>query len=221
MEVGKVESHIELDDPRFPPAWILGNDIADTLAEQTAEEVALPFAVSEAIHWIDAVAAMVRTRLAATHIDAMERDPRSREPPVELKRTRDVARDRRKKEIAEAIACTQHVLPERPVDAYRVRARKRGGMTCITCGGAPTYANRLAWLKQPCCAPAPLAFYPEYSVPRAEAATTIGNQQVHPSHPVIFVPDSGTWICTLCGNTGSEFLRGLASVCNCNNWRDQ
>ena len=173
----------------------------------------MPYAAVGPIHWVDATAALVRARLAATMADAVERDPRTRDPTVQLPATSRATRHaERQDELAAARIDTQHTLAAHADrDLEQVDEPLEQELRCPTCGTAATVGNELLWLRSPCVARAPLPFCPEAAA--VPTQITIGNQTIHHSHHAVYVKRLSVWSCTACGMHATSLLRGLAAEC--------
>ena len=85
--VEKIESHLDLEDDTkwagiYPRSWVLGNSWADIFAGGAAEDAALPYSVIGTVEGVDDISQGVRDRIAATLIDAAEKDPRPPRTPA-------------------------------------------------------------------------------------------------------------------------------------------
>ena len=210
IEVHKVESHLDLNDStlwldRYPRSWVLGNTWADTFAAAAAEDAALPSSVLAAVEWIDNIATRIRNRIAATLIDAAEKDPRSVAPPLPkkaVKRKGDV-RKQRQKARAENLARTKHTVTKANGQRY----------TCAVCGETPSAKDVDVWLAKECVTPCLRPFCPDVATPTMGAPVKVGLSTIHPSHTAAYSPALELWFCSTCGAQASKFLKDLATPC--------
>ena len=204
VEVHKVESHLELDGPEVrsgevPYAWVYGNQHADVIAGETAAEFAVPYAQVAAVDWVDAQAHLIRKRLAATLIDAAEKDLRARKAPPAPPPLR---RKKKEAQLLAATSSTDHSLPTPPLVLNK----------CLVCGTVPAKKQLLKWLATPCVPPVPLPFCPSASR-GGDLPIALGTTTVHASHAPVFYEEQGYWACTTCGAAGGARLKGLAAIC--------
>ena len=207
VEVRKIESHLDRDHPEvvngtYPLAWVYGNDSADELAGEAAADAQLPASSVEAVKWVDALAAKVRTRLAVTLQDAAQKDPRRHAPPRPPK-TKVPAAACRRTALDLALAASKHL----PV------LDKAGAYACRACGTSAHVADAVPWLRTPCTPPAPLPFCAEAAALPAGAEVRLGNAVIHRTHQPVFYADQRTWACTSCGRAAVNFMRELADPC--------
>ena len=207
VEVLKIESHLDRDHPEvvngtYPLAWIFGNDSADELAGEAAADAQLPASSVEAVKWVDALAAKVRTRLAVTLQDAAQKDPRRHAPPKPPKIKVPAAASRRTA-LDLALAASKHL----PV------LDEAGAYACRACGTSAHVADAVPWLRTPCNPPAPLPFCAEAAAPAAGVEVRLGNAIIHKTHQPVFYADQRTWACTSCGRAAVSFMRELADPC--------
>jgi ribonuclease HI len=208
--VDKVESHLDIKDDtkwrdRYPASWVLGNSWADLFAGATAEDAALPFDVVGAIDWIDDVAACIRDRIAATLLDAAEKDPRGLTPPTPSPKKRAKGDAKRNKATLrdKNLAATKHSIAK--VEGQRY--------VCSVCGSAPLAADLDAWLLADCVMPLSRPFAPDAAAPSGSAPIKIGRTSIHSSHTPSFSTMLGFWFCSTCGAKGKRYLQGLAAPC--------
>ena len=186
------------------------------MADQTAEEADLPYATVAAIHWTDATAALVRGRLAATLADAIERDPRTRDPANEIaKAKRKPKQVLRQNALADARRSTQHRVAadvERDIDDVCDELERN--LKCLRCGTTATIGDELVWLQSPCVVPTASPFCPEAAAPPAGTRAKVGSRLIHETHKPQNVRELAIWICTACGANAASLLRALAAPCN-------
>ena len=207
VAVLKIESHLDCQHPdvingTYPLAWIFGNDTADELAGEAAADAQIPATRVEAVKWVDALAATVRTRLAATLQDAAAKEPRRHAPPRPAKKRAPVSAGRRSA-LEAALASTQHS----PV------ADAAGAYSCRACGTAAHLSDAAPWLRTPCVTPKALPFCAVAAAPPAGAEVRLGNAVIHRSHQPVFFAEQRTWACTTCGRSAVNFMRELAEIC--------
>ena len=207
VEVCKIESHLDelhpsVVDGTYPLAWVKGNDAADVLAGEAAADAQVPSATAEAIAWVDAIAHLVRVRLAATLADAAEKDPHRSVPPKPAKK-RVAAATAQRAALERALAATKHT----PV------VDQTGAYACCGCGTSAHKADALPWLLTACTPPTPLPFCAKAAAAPAGVEVRLGNATIHKSHSPLFFSEQRTWACSTCGCAAVDFMRQLAITC--------
>ena len=206
--VVRIDSHLSESEAvglEIPLEYFHANAEADRIAGVQAEGAQLDPILIKEVHSWDQAARLVRDRLAATFLDAVDKDPHREASFEKLPKTdrRGVLKAER---MLRALRGTQH------------RSRVRVGKTwrCKDCGGRPSAGVLLQWLASPCV---PLdargnRAAPVYDGPAVPGqGVMVRRSTLHASHKLRFYDHVKGWACERCGHIAIESCKALAGEC--------